>query len=308
MTFKRLKLEFFYLRKAFFAYKNGWHYVYNRYFLAPKILNHAGVLERASNHNDLSVHVLTCHHDLVMLIWSLASFYQVMSIIGELYIHNDGTLNVRDKKILKKFFPSAKIIEPNEFFEKRNSELERCPLIKKIRDECPEYVLLKKLLDPYLVSDKKHLLIIDSDLMWFKRPEEIEQEIQNGCLNSLMMSGAAKDGQLNYVYYQDGTKLSADLAAFNSGIVLYRKENFNLEKLVNYLAKIDLAKPANKHFIEQAGYASCLENLKCLLEDKYVVKEMVDDKILVKHYTSPRRPLFYLEGLEKIKKFLIHNS
>ncbi len=87
-------------------------------------------------------------------------------------------------------------------------------------------------------------------------------------------------------------------------IVLYKKENFNLGKLNDYLEKIDEDRGENYHFIEQAAYAYCLDNLMSLPEDKYVIKKDLNSDITVIHYTSPRRPLFFVEAVEKIKKTL----
>lgn len=302
MSYQNIKLEFFYWRKAFFEYKKGFKYFKNRYFLAVKILKKAEVLERPINTDNLSVHILSCHRHLIMLIWSLASFYQVMDAFGELYVHSDGTLNKKDKKILNKFFPSARIIEPQEFLEEYRGALEKYPLIKEFRFDYPQFFLLKKLIDPYFVSDKKRRLIIDSDLIWFKKPEIIEENINSQ--KSLMMQGRV-GAQANHVYFKDGSRLVDKLANYNSGIVLYAKENFNLGRLIEFLEKIDLNRKENEHFIEQAGYAYSLDNLHGLPEGDYQIKDAARQQTIVKHYTAPRRPWFYLEGLELLKnKFL----
>jgi hypothetical protein len=292
---QQLKLEFFYLRKAFFEYQRGFKYFYNRYFLAPRILKSDKIFEKPVNNSDLSIHLLTCQRDLIMTVCSLKSFYRVATEIGQLYIHNDGTLTIKDKNILKKFFPSAKIVAADEIT--KGSYLTNYPLLKKFREENNNYFLLKKIIDTYFLSDKKYHLIIDADLLWFKEPEEIMAEIRNGCQDSLMMA----NNNFSYVYFRGGEKLNQDLAGYNSGIVLYRRDNFDLAKLEEYLSKIDENNKENNHFIEQAGFAWCLNNLKKLDEKKYIIKEMVGEETAIKHYTSPRRPLFYIEGITKLK-------
>ncbi len=296
MSLKNLKLEFFYWRKAFFEYRQGFKYLYNKYFLAPKILRANKIFEKPINNPNLSIHILTCHKDLIICLWSLASFYQVATEIGQLYIHNDGTLTIKDGNILKKIFPSARIIEPQSI-NQENNLFQQYPWLKKFRFEIPNYFLIKKLIDPYLISDKKNILIIDSDLLWFKEPTKINEEIKDNCLNSLMVA----NNSLSFVYFKNNEKLDEQSASFNSGIVLYQPDHFNRQKLNSYLEKIDIANQQNRHFIEQAGYAFCLENLKKLNEKKYTIKEKVGEETVVKHYTSPRRPLFYLEGLKIIK-------
>ena len=100
MNFKKIKLEFFYLYKSFFIYKKGFLYLKNKYIIAPKILKLNKVFEKPVNNDNLSIHVLTSHRDFLMLLWSLASFYQVASIVGPLFIHNDGSLTAKDKRII----------------------------------------------------------------------------------------------------------------------------------------------------------------------------------------------------------------
>lgn len=303
MNLKKIKREIFYLKKAFLEYHQGWSYLKNRYFLAPKILKLNKILEKPINNHDLSIHVLTGQRDLILLIWALASFYNVAENIGQLYVHSDGSLSDYDIKLLNKFFPSAKIIDPNIFVKEYASQLDQYPIIKKFRTNYPDFFLVKKLIDPYFVSNRPKRLIIDSDLLWFKTPKIIDQSI-SGESRSLMMQGVLV-GEGNFVRFKDGSKLSHDLAHFNSGIVLYHKHNFDLKKLVEYFEKIDDQVKSNRHFIEQAGYAYCLKDLVGLPQDQYQIKGKLSDATVVKHFTAPRRLLFYTEGLEIMKdKFL----
>lgn len=308
----KTKLEFFYLRKAFFEYGQGWRYLFNRFFLARKIFLpihdsplimgrlRVGkkILEKPVNNFDLSIHLLTCHQDLVMLIWSLASFITSWGDeMGEVYIHSDGSLIEDDQRIIKKFFPEARLILPDTLEKCRPRALNQYPHIRNFRFKNPGFFLMQKLIDPYLVSEKKIHLVIDSDLLWFKEPLELKEEIGNNCENSLMM----RNNALTSITFKDGRKISADQASFNSGIVLYRRDNFNLVSLEKYLKEVDDSNPLNHQFIEQAGYARCLKNLVHLPEEKYSIKNEVAGQTIVRHYTSPRRPLFYIEGIQLLK-------
>ena len=287
MSIKRLKKEIFYLRKAFFEYGNGFAYLYKKYFLAQKIYHKHSIEKPVNNHN-LSLHVLTGKSDFTMLLWSLHSFYQQMSEIGQLYIHNDGTLTPRNFGLLKKYLPSAKIVQPDDVLRL----IEKHEVIQRFRTQFPKYFLLKKIIDTFFISDASMHLIIDSDLYWFAQPTELEQEIKNGAAHSLAM----KNSTPCYVYFK-GSTLSEDKAMVNTGVVLYRKDNFNLQKLSEYLNSIDTTNEKNDHFIEQAGFASVLENLHILPEGRYSIKGKVSSETVVRHYTSPRRLLFFTEAL-----------
>jgi len=300
MNLSHLKSNLFQIRKAFFEYHQGFDYLKQRYLYAPKILKHSSPLEKPVNIDDLSIHILSCHRDIVMLCWSLASFYSVAEFSADLHIHSDGSLTRSDRDAIKRLFPSADIINPENFEALYRDNFDPYPLIKKFRFKIPKYFLMKKLIDPFFVSHKKNILIIDSDLAWFRHPEKIESEIKANCPNSLMMAycGGVKP---NYVYFKNGKRLDPKLACMNSGIVLYNRQNFDLKLLEEYLSNIDIKNKSNIHFIEQAGYAYCLEHLKMLPADEYIIKGIPEDKTVLKHYTGPRRLQFYTQALGLIK-------
>lgn len=298
MSFRDIKLNFFYLRKAFFEYHSGWRYLKNKYFFAKKILRWPEALDKPITTQDLSIHVFTSHRDLIMLLWALASFYRVFPMIGQLFIHSDGTLNLADEAVLKEKLPKARLIQPEEFLSRHLDELGQYPVIKTFRTDYPHFFLLKKLIDPFFVSDRKYRLIIDSDLLWFQEPKELEEAIAKGCPKSLMMGNNSEC----FVYFKGGESAPAELARFNSGVVLYAKENFSLDKLTVYFEKLDVRDRRNIHFIEQVGYAACLKNPAKLPLEKYSIKNPVTVNTVAKHYTSPRRPLFFIEGLEVLRR------
>lgn len=295
MGLKQIKLEFFYVRKSFFQYKKGFQYIKNKYFLSKKVLKSNKILESPANHQDYSIHILTCHQDLVMTIWALASFYKVSSVIGLLYIHDDGSLTQADKKQLNKFFPSSILVESSKFLENFEETLNAYPVLKKFRSTYNNFSF-KKIIDPYFVSDKKFHLILDSDVLWFKQPTELESVLQGQENKSFMQYNNISIP----VTFKDGNKTDDKISKMNAGIILYSKENFDVDKLSQFLEKLDTSIFKNLHFADQAGHAYCLKNLEAL-PARYKIKGEVNQATVVRHYTGPRRPLFYIEGLELLK-------
>ncbi len=297
--FKKIKKEFFYLRKSTLIYKQPFHYIINRWFFARQIFDIKNI-DQPPNNKNFSIHILTCRQDIVMLLWSLKSFYQSLTSYGQLYIHSDGSLNKQDKQKLYYHLPHAEVIEPIEAVKDMQERLRSYPAIQDYRFKQTQFVLLKKLIDPYFVGNAPYKLIIDSDLLYFKPAQQIAQAIETKSDYSWMMYNTSPC----YVYFKNSTKLDDHLARLNSGIVLYHKNNFSLDELEIYFKKIDKNHPQNKHFIEQAGYAYILKNIKTLPQDKYIIKPALDENTIVKHYTSPRRPLFYIEGITKLKNYV----
>jgi hypothetical protein len=300
---KKVKLEFFYFRKAVFEYKHGFRYLTSKYRLAERILKNQTAIDRPINNKNLSIHVLTCHKDMIMMLWSLASYYQVVETIGQLYLHNDGSLTVRDLGVIRRLLPNAIIIESEKFKDNYADELSRYPVIKRFRENYPQFFSFKKIVDPYFVSDRKIRLIFDTDILWFKRPVELEDEISRLCPHSYMQANNVKIE----VTFNDGTSLDENLAGYNAGIILYSTENFSLQKFSSFLEKLDVSRERNLHFADQAGHAYALSKLQTLPAARYSIRKAIDSETTAKHFTSPRRPLFYTEGVFSLADTILEN-
>src|SRR3989344_7047412 len=114
MSFNNFRAEFYNFKKAAFEYHRPWPYFYLRYFVARKIFNLKKEFKNNLESNNLSIHLLTCHRDLNLLVWSLASFYIKVGISGEIFIHDDGRLSQKDCQVIKKFFQQVIIANPEE--------------------------------------------------------------------------------------------------------------------------------------------------------------------------------------------------
>lgn len=297
---KNLKQHIFYIYVAFTRYKKGFFYVWMRYVVARRILNFTGILEKESTVDNLSVHMLFGKRDFVMALWSLASFYKHSKVIGNLYVHSDGSLDNRDMKVIKRMFPSAKIVDAKNVVRDHKAFFDAHPVLKKFRIEYTKFQS-KKLLDPFLSSDKEYRLILDSDMLWFKNPSEIEEAVKNKQNSALMMSDG--DSDFAYVTFKDGSRLSDEIAEFNSGVTLYRKDHFDLVKVEKYIESIAYMQT---RFTDQACYATVLQPyLKMLPKDRYIIKGELHEGRVLRHYTSPSRAKFYILGLDRMWKELL---
>lgn len=301
MRYRDLKLEFFYLRKAFFVYRAGWRYIYNRWFLAAKIKKNQASLERPTTNSDLSVHILTCHRDAVITVWALASWYAASQQIGQLYIHNDGSLISSDTEMLKKCFPSAQLIDSRTVTSVYAERLAAYPVLAEARKSYPHFSF-KKLVDPLVVSSASMRLIIDSDVIWFQGPKEVDAAIAEGGHISLMMK--------NHYQLPLPTSLPGQvpdlLGWVNAGIIMYHIDQLNHDILDNFIKGLGPEHGSDLHFADQFGLGHSLQNLVLLPERVYTIEYPVDISIVVRHYTSPRRPLLYIEAVPRLM-LLLHS-
>lgn len=293
-----MKLELFYFRKALWETRKGFRYLVNRFGLLKQIVHSRRPLDRKANREDFSLHLLTSHRDLLAACWALASFYRVAELLGELFLHDDGSLTKNDRVLIQKLFPNAKIVDSRNFIRDYQAVLDKYPVLKKFRSRYPEYFSFKKIIDPFFVSDKTWHLILDSDVLWFGRPRELEEQIKTNGAQSFMQYNNAVISAV----FRDGTTTPEHLSHFNAGMILYSRNNFSLQGLSDFFDRLDVSQKQNLHFADQLGHAYALRNLSALPEERYTIKRSVaGTEIVARHYTGPRRHLFYLEGLEILK-------
>lgn len=295
-----LKTHLYYLFIAFTRYRRGFFYLYMRYWVAPAIARYRGPLEKAVTHPHLTIHMLFGARDFTMALWSLASYYRVSRVIGRLYVHSDGTLSRQQRTIISRLFPSSLFVDATDILETHKDFFAAHPTLETFRRTYTKFQS-KKLLDPYLSSDARFRLILDSDMLWFKNPDEIEANLASRAPRAMMMSDG-EDG-FAYVTFKDGTRLSDELASYNSGITLYAKEHFAIAAFEEYLARIDYL---HTRFTDQACYATLLKPyLTMLPKDRYIIKGALTSEVVMRHYTSPSRAKFYILGLDRVWKDIV---
>ena len=114
----------------------------------------------------------------------------------------------------------------------------------------------------------------------------------------MMSDASGTEGGFSYVTFKDGTRITDEIASYNSGITLYAREQFDLAKFSQYLAKVDYR---NGRFTDQACYATMFSpNLVRLPERSYIIKGALADHVVARHYTNPSRAKFYCYGLNFI--------
>lgn len=299
---KRIKEGIHSLYKVFFVYRTPVLFFYYRYIIAPKIKNIRISLEKEVTHSNLSIHMLTCHRDVLIALWSLASFYRVSKVIGNVTLHDDGTLTEKDRTLFRRLFPSIDIVSVKDFFMRYTHELDTYPILKKFRQEYTKFQS-KKLIDVYFERKGDMVLYLDSDMLWFKNPLEIQVAVERGVEDISYMMSNGKDRI--HVQFEDGTQTTDFVAECNSGVTLFHKNNYNLSDVSLYVNKCDFL---NKKFTDQACFGSVLRYVEILPRDRYFIKGVINGDTVMRHYTGPSREKFYFYGLNFIYKEILKQS
>lgn len=168
-------------------------------------------------------------------------------------IHDDGTLEPRHTDALRRIFPHAKVIPQAENSARLDHHLPR-HRFPALRSRGDEYPLLQKLTAPH-VGHTGWKLLIDSDLLFFHRPELLLE-----WLEAPARPLRAMDIQNAYGYPLD---LLNELAGqpvperVNTGLIGLRSEELDWERL-EYWCRTLVARQGTHYYQEQALVALLL--------------------------------------------------
>lgn len=127
--------------------------------------------------NDFDLHILLCARDVINGIWTLRSFLHYSELRPTLIIHDDGTLNTEHQQRLLQHFPQARIIDFQQAYDDMSKALANYPGAYRYR--LTEYAWPAiKLLDFAHYSQDRAFMVLDADVLFFKRPDEIIQAIR----------------------------------------------------------------------------------------------------------------------------------
>ncbi len=144
---------------------------------------------------------------------------------------------------------------------------------------------------------------MDSDILFFDKPQEIIDFVHNGSSHDAMATYFDKGSPLflDEGYIQKYELLKRGAPHLISGIIVYQRDKLPLRQFVEYFEHtLDF----ENYFIEQAGWASliCQTNFAWLSPNRYPVKGFLEDETVAKHFTTPRRYQLYAHGINQVKK------
>ena len=170
-----------------------------------------------------------------------------------IHYHEDGTLGEEEISFLKTKFPGIKVFLRNEQNKKVDEELASRGL-SNCRDLRECFFLSIKLFDMILEKKTNYLLHIDSDALFFRKPEQIiaiaDAAKLNGCYNADAHNAYTFPAEMMEKYTHKPM-----LERFNSGLLLH---NFD-ESVFNFIEQImeGRAGAASSWHLEQTLLAMC---------------------------------------------------
>ncbi len=202
---------------------------------------------------DFSLHMLLCHEHIDMALWALKSFAYASQCSPAIVIHDDGTLTEQDSALLESHLARATVISRRTADSRVAHALRAHPRCLAMR-QSPTFVCALKLFDPWIVSASDLLVLVDSDILFFRRPDEL--------LNCVNAAVACFNSDYQDAYTASADAIFAALGALplprvNAGLVAMSRRHFDLDLIERYFAYFPSPIPClDRH--EQTLYAVML--------------------------------------------------
>jgi hypothetical protein len=282
-------------------YHEGFREAARRRALWSKILWTRPFPVMPHNPNDaVEVHLLCCRYDYLIAIWALKSFYHFASATFPLIIHLQGYFSSVAIKRLAHHFPGAKVITQRQ----SDQIVERLLLerrLYRLASTRRASGIMMKFTDLLLLARAPLLLILDSDLLFFRRPVSLLDEIQSERPRALFM----RDYISAYALKRDAREVFGfDIAErINTGITLIEPASVSLDRCEEYLRHDEMI--LDSGHIEQTLYALAASEIGQVgyLPEQYLVSPFrtgISESLVARHYSGPSRPLLTSEGMSAL--------
>ncbi len=252
---------------------------------------------------DLRVHILTGSERVTMALWMAASWVATTGRQWRFIVHDDGTLRPSDVRRLEKRLPGCRVLlaaESDAFVQRATVNH---PLCWRVRNLHP---LSRKLVDMPLYAGSGRLVTIDTDILFYKRPERLLQWIDGDAQEFVFMRDVADAAVLAQAEVQAKFGVSL-LKEVNTGIVCAPAGALTLDRLEEWLGKVDLWNQ-DRWFIEQTLYAlaASVWGRSEFLGPEYVMDlaPWCGPDAVARHYVGAIRHQFYAEGIGRVDKLL----
>jgi len=277
------------------ANREGWRNARRRAAYQRRILDTPPV--RTGRAGPVEVRVLTWRRDWINLIWALKSFYHFAEVDYPLFIH-DGGLLPHQAAQLRRHFPDAAIV-PGAEAEARVAEQFAARGLRRCLDYRRRNVSTRKLFDFFALSEADYLVIIDSDIVFFARPDLLLVPPGGVAVNRY-------NRDIETSYSMSPAELEATFGlrppeAINSGLALVRRDSIDFAAIDGWLEHPKLFN--DKWVTEQTLHALCstVHGVE-LLPETYLVANTpgLPADPVCKHYPGFFRPLLYQEGMARL--------
>jgi hypothetical protein len=283
--------------------RHGPNYPWRRYVAPARILQAKTI--RTDKSSDVTVCVLTSRKDWLSCLWSLVSFYEFSGLRLPLLIYSDGTLGERHAKDLGNIFPDARLVDSSTGEQLVGKKIARYPNCVRFRSVQP---YARKIVDLPILCGSPFILMLDSDVLFLKRPVELMKHLKSGSADKFVFE---RDYQDSYFASTSDIKerFGVDVASrINVGIVFADVSGFDLSEINEWLGADGVADHCWAEQTLWAMYAARRQTV--LLGEGYdvTIDPRIDANTVAKHYVTPIRDFLYIQGIPYLSRCLRGNG
>lgn len=254
--------------------------------------------------SSVEVHLLTSRRDWLCAAWTLASLVHFTGRRWPIVIHDDGTLPQEARQAYTSMFGHLRIVSRPDADREIDARLADYPRCLAYRRSHP---LALKLFDCPLLAQTPRLVLLDSDVLFFRRPEEVLSWVDRGQAESFFNP----DFQDAYTISREAAQQRWGVTLWpqvNTGLSLLPREVLNLERCENWLGDESITDLKEIAWREQTLLALSASRLGKggLLPESYEVSfnpEMANNAVS-RHYVGDMRSQFYAEGVLLVRRSL----
>jgi hypothetical protein len=246
----------------------------------------------------VEVHLLCHRGDHLCAIWALKSLYRTSGVRWAAVIHVQGVCTAAMMRRFRRHVPDARLIPQDEADARVHGRLgDRYPRLVEARRQSP---FMMKLIDPVLLAQADRIVILDSDVLFFREPRELCAHVNGAPADTWLFQ---RDPESTY----NVTRADAESAfgirlpeRVNSGIAVVPRALVDLDLCEQLLEHPDVRRPSG--WIEQTLFALCAgaRGRVEYLSPSYVIsleRGLDYDEVTARHYAGPSRPLLTEEGM-----------
>ena len=282
----------------------GPKYLWNKILRPLPPSEYGGII--TSQQGELEVHALTSERDYPMMLWSLTSYYCMSGRKDPLVVHDDGTLSESSRSRISAHFPASRIVARSEADDIAGDMFRRYALLSRQRERLPH---MMKLMDFAVFCKAPRFLIIDSDVLFFDKPNElVDVRSPSHCFSEDLASVYAIDPET--LFRRTGFRLADRV---NCGVANIRRLGIDYERMEWLLATGMISLESCPPCLDQTLWAvDCVRAGHTALPPSYAIATAPGTGGLVaKHYVGlvldglcSARDYFFTEGIGKVQSLL----
>lgn len=299
---KKIKVELFFIFRLF---RDGlvlylFRYCKNRFF-GTYLLRKLSKFEYVTD-SKIELHALCQKKDLWMLASSLRSFLYHSGLRPHIVIHDDGSIDDESAQLIESKFGGLRVLRKKE----ADALIKNFPGMteKVINYRTNGHIMIMEFMDIFLLSKAETVVVYDSDILFYKKPEEVINFFNNDNRFDALISTqyGTYDLKMDDYYSQKYELENKKVGYMNPGLIVYKKESIKFDKFLEYFDHT--RRDIKDYFVGMTAWGCLISqtNFNFLPIEKYTIKWRPKENTVMKHFTSPRRHELYAYGIDLARK------